>query len=578
MLNIVNKSNRVVSRAIAALLPVKLLGLTLVAGFVLLGANEAKAQTASVTALTGQSCMGTRAARNLGCTANDFAVGLSFTQPALNAIQNCIAGEYVSINVIASITSGSPERYDVGIFIGENGNTPTLDNAANLCTLGVFPTSPTPFFDADGDVCGDFRGSSSATLGVNNVRLLCAPAAGGNLVNVPYAVAWDNQISGNSCTSANLTASTNSKCTSSNASSVTGVVTLGYVTITKATSPAGAADSFTFAATASPAATVTPSSFNLTNGQSQRVTVPLSDTGGTRTLVIDEALTAGWGPGAVITCTNPAGGSAASYVTIDNANRRVTAALTAANYGALCTYTNTKQPTLTVTKTASQSPLVVGQTGQSYAITIAVANGPTTAAITIADALPTGITTSGAITASGGTLSGCPAAGATSLAGCSIAAGAASGNIVITVPVSVALTAANPSTNSAIVTGGGDPLCTGTAPACTGSVTTPVISSASVVIAKTDSKSLSSSGGTNAYVISLTNQGPSPANGVVVTDTVGSGLTCPAANVVTCTVTAGGALCPAGPFTIANLTGAGIVVATLPASGALQFAFTCNVN
>ena len=136
---------------------------------------KVQAQTATVTALTGQSCMGTRAARDLGCTANDFAVGLSFTQPALNAIQNCIAGEYVSIDVIASITSGSPERYDVGIFIGENGNTPTLNNAANLCSLGVFPTSPTPFFTADADVCGDFRGSSTATLRVNTVRLLLLP-------------------------------------------------------------------------------------------------------------------------------------------------------------------------------------------------------------------------------------------------------------------------------------------------------------------------------------------------------------------------------------------------------------------
>ena len=245
------------------------------------------AQTATVTALTGQSCTGTRAGRNLGCTANDFAVGLNFTQPALNAIQNCITGEYVSVDVIASITSGSPERYDVGIFIGEKGNDPSLNNAANTCSLGVFPTSPLPFFTADADVCGDFKGSSTASLAVNKVQLLCAPTAGSNLVNVPYVVAWDNQISGSTCTTANLTASTNSKCVSSNAASVVGLVTLGYVTVTKATIPSTATETFAFNATASPASTVTPSSFNLANGQSQRVTVPLSDTGGTRTLVIE---------------------------------------------------------------------------------------------------------------------------------------------------------------------------------------------------------------------------------------------------------------------------------------------------
>lgn len=40
----------------------------------------------------------------------------------------------------------------------------------------------------------------------------------------------------------------------------------------------------------------------------------------------------------------------------------------------------------------------------------------------------------------------------------------------------------------------------------------------------------------------------------------------------------GAAVCPAGPLTIANLTGAGITVATLPVNGALQVAYTCNAN
>jgi uncharacterized repeat protein (TIGR01451 family) len=100
---------------------------------------------------------------------------------------------------------------------------------------------------------------------------------------------------------------------------------------------------------------------------------------------------------------------------------------------------------------------------------------------------------------------------------------------------------------------------------------------ASLVITKTDSKAVTSSGGTNNYVVTLTNQGPSPASGVIVTDVVGAGLTCPAANAVTCSVTGAGAVCPAGPLTIASLT-AGVAVATLPSTGALQFAYTCNVN
>jgi uncharacterized repeat protein (TIGR01451 family) len=101
---------------------------------------------------------------------------------------------------------------------------------------------------------------------------------------------------------------------------------------------------------------------------------------------------------------------------------------------------------------------------------------------------------------------------------------------------------------------------------------------AALSITKTDGKAFTSSGGTNNYVVTLTNQGPDAANGAVLTDAPGAGLTCPSANVVACSVTTGGAVCPAGPFTMANLTGAGITVATFPANSSLQFAFTCNVN
>jgi Domain of unknown function DUF11 len=356
---------------------------------------------------------------------------------------------------------------------------------------------------------------------------------------------------------------------------------------------------------------------------------------------------------------------------VDSCSRR--------NFLATTFTVNPVPPKLTITKTASQAPLVVGQTGQFYTINIAVANNVTTAAITLADVLPTGIATSGNITATGGILSGCPGAGATSLAGCSIASGAAVGNIVIIVPVTVSLSAIDGSINSVTATGGGDPLCTGVAPACTGSVTSPIksttvtlrkvwldasindavtvsatglanllsvadtandidASAAQVVLAgnvltlselitagvstnyvstlactgtagltgstltvgaadmsivctytnknilvaltitKTDSKAETISGGNNDYVLSVSNAGPAAADGSVVTDVPGVGITCPASNTVTCTTTGvGGAVCPAGSLTFANLT-TGIPLATFPANSGFSFAYTCNVN
>jgi uncharacterized repeat protein (TIGR01451 family) len=98
-----------------------------------------------------------------------------------------------------------------------------------------------------------------------------------------------------------------------------------------------------------------------------------------------------------------------------------------------------------------------------------------------------------------------------------------------------------------------------------------------LTITKTDSKTVATSGGTNNYVVTVSNAGPAAADGVVVTDVVGAGLTCPATNPVTCSVTSGAAVCPAGALTFANLT-AGITIATFPNASALQFAYTCNVN
>jgi uncharacterized repeat protein (TIGR01451 family) len=96
-------------------------------------------------------------------------------------------------------------------------------------------------------------------------------------------------------------------------------------------------------------------------------------------------------------------------------------------------------------------------------------------------------------------------------------------------------------------------------------------------ISKTDTKPLTSKGSTNDYVLTLSNAGPGAADGVIVTDSVGAGLTCPAGNPVTCTVTSVGAVCPAAPLTFANLS-AGLVVPTLANGGALQFSYACTVN
>ena len=101
---------------------------------------------------------------------------------------------------------------------------------------------------------------------------------------------------------------------------------------------------------------------------------------------------------------------------------------------------------------------------------------------------------------------------------------------------------------------------------------------ANLTVTKTDNKTTTLSGDINNYVVVISNSGPSAADGTVLTDVAGAGLTCPAGNTVTCAVLTGTAICPIAPITFANLTGAGLAINTFPANSSLQFSYSCNVN
>lgn len=262
------------------------------------------------------------------------------------------------------------------------------------------------------------------------------------------------------------------------------------------------------------------------------------------------------------------------------------------------------EPNLSLVKDDGGASFVAGSTG-TYTFTVSnTGTGATIGTTTIKDILPSGMSFVAPLTAGGANGASLTCAVSTTTntndsATCTTTtAMPVGGTGVFTLPVSVASTVASGTTltNRVKVFGGSDPnkateTTTGTIAACPsdglagavanagcGFEATPITTAASVVITKTDGKALATSGGTNNYVVTLTNQGPSSANNVIVTDVIGAGLTCPVDNPVICTITGVGAVCPAGPLTIGNLTGAGITVAELPVSGALQFAYTCSVN
>jgi len=82
------------------------------------------------------------------------------------------------------------------------------------------------------------------------------------------------------------------------------------------------------------------------------------------------------------------------------------------------------------------------------------------------------------------------------------------------------------------------------------------------------------SGDTTTYTIVVTNNGPDSVSNAIVTDTIGTGLTCPSANTVT--ITGNGV--PTGSFDVADLTGAGIILGTLANGEAATLVYSCQVN
>jgi uncharacterized repeat protein (TIGR01451 family) len=114
----------------------------------------------------------------------------------------------------------------------------------------------------------------------------------------------------------------------------------------------------------------------------------------------------------------------------------------------------------------------------------------------------------------------------------------------------------------------------------TATVTVPVTGSADLVVAKTNSAASVAEGGTTIYTLTLTNNGPSHANGATLSDPAAAGLT--KTSIGACTAL-GGAVCPtvgagAGQMNITNLQAGTVVVPTLPSGGSISFTVTANVT
>lgn len=292
------------------------------------------------------------------------------------------------------------------------------------------------------------------------------------------------------------------------------------------------------------AANTSTSVANLTNRPITAINTAITIT---ETLPVGSAAAGFWGASAV-SCIDANGGG----VLANNANPNTNIASLVGNVAAIPAANVFASSNITCTVTNVLVNAIDDVANK-------IVNLPSTTSVNANDVFPTGST----FTVTGGTcLAKAPASPATNTTGLVSYTSPATPGATCTVIYQVCAPAPNTTVcDTATLT------VTATAP------------EAALVITKTDNKAITFSGATNDYVVTLTNQGPSPADGVVLTDAPGAGLTCPPANPVVCSVLVAGAVCPLAPLTIANLTApAGITVATFPANSSLQFAFSCNVN
>ncbi|MBT9476120.1 hypothetical protein, partial [Polaromonas sp.] len=372
-----------------------------------------------ISSTQDQTCLGTRAGGPLNCTANEFTVITSFSAAA-GTPPFCVAGESFDFLVDLQLSGSKANRYNVGFFVGQNGNIPgntVASTSPDLCSVNVFPVSPLPWNNATNDVCGDLQTLNNAAppyestvATINKIKVKCQvdAASGGSDLVVPYTISWFQNTGGNFCSGpGDVFTDTTSKCQSGfgKVNAINPVKVGAYVDVTKATLPAGnTTQSFVYRVTGpinskvgTKIGTVYTSAVinsaadginvSLKGGETARFFID-ADATTSKTLTITEAATPGWESTAnAISCTPIAGTPA---ITTSLPNRSIAANLSATNNAARCTITNQQSSKISLAKT------VGGRVSSTDQFTVSASGGGTlqgSASATTAGAATSGATT-----------------------------------------------------------------------------------------------------------------------------------------------------------------------------------------
>ena len=141
------------------------------------------------------------------CTANDFNI----TGVVVNGPDECTIGETISIDLLVGLTSTANQRYDVGLFVADNGGEVIGGPSCSFTSLtpqtdvdalfnGTDPAGLGPFRDLEGDACGDVEATDGENFRLFSLgSVLCQDRDGDGDVDINGLVVWSQNASQDVC-------------------------------------------------------------------------------------------------------------------------------------------------------------------------------------------------------------------------------------------------------------------------------------------------------------------------------------------------------------------------------------------
>jgi hypothetical protein len=161
---------------------------------------------ATTGAETGNVCVGDYRP-GATCNAQDARIErlevISITESCLDGV---VGEAEVVLRAVVS-PAGGPDRYDVGIFLAlDNGSAIGGDMCFHAHLAGPLTTMPAygdvdsdgkadivdgPWWDGDGDGCGDIQSNTQIFVTLPPLRIACADVDGDGYVDLSAAASWD---------------------------------------------------------------------------------------------------------------------------------------------------------------------------------------------------------------------------------------------------------------------------------------------------------------------------------------------------------------------------------------------------